>query len=71
MEEDRIVDCIIIVGYLTIIFLRIFNVIQWSWWWILCPFWLLAGGALIGIILGLMIGIPWRIYLNIKEKMNK
>jgi len=68
MNEDRIVDGILIGGYLTIICLRIFNVIQWSWWWILCPFWLALGGALIGLTMGLIIGIPIYINRKIKEK---
>ena len=71
MNDDRIVDIAFIGGYIIIIVLRIINVINWSWLWILCPFWLLAGGALIGIIFGLIFGISWKIYLNIKEKINK
>ena len=71
MNEDRIVDGILIGGYLTIIGLRIFNVIQWSWWWILCPLWLALGGALIGLAVGLIIGIPIYINRKIKEKRNE
>ena len=67
-NEDRFVDIIFILGYLTIIILRIFNVITWSWLWILCPFWLLLGGAIIGLIAGLMISIPIYIYKKFKEK---
>lgn len=66
MNEDRIVDGLIIGGYLTIIILRIFNVIQWSWLWILCPFWLIAGGALLGAIIGLIIGLSLKIYEKIR-----
>lgn len=71
MDEDRIVDGILIGGYLTIIILRIFNVIDWAWKWILIPFWLPLLLSIVGLILGLIIGIPWKIYLKIKEKYCK
>lgn len=71
MDEDRIVDGILIGGYLTIIILRIFNVIDWAWKWILIPFWLPLLLSIAGLILGLIIIIPWKIYLKIKEKYCK
>jgi hypothetical protein len=71
MDDDRIVDWILIGGYLTIIILRIFNVIDWGWKWILIPFWLPLQLSIAGLILALIIGIPWKIYLNIKEKYCK
>ena len=41
-------------GLLGIIFivLKLCEVITWSWWWVLCPFWL---GAAIGLIVALVI----------------
>ena len=66
MDEDRIVDAVFILGYLAIIILRICNIITWSWLWILCPFWIAAGGALIGTILGLIIGLSLRLYKKIR-----
>lgn len=71
MNEDRIVDIAFIIGYLTIIILRICNVIDWSWLWILCPFWLAAGGALIGVILGLGIGLSLKLYRKIRGILNE
>lgn len=67
MEQNRLADIFIIGGYLTIIGLRIFNVINWSWLWILCPFWIAAVGAIIGSIIGLFIGISINIYEKIKR----
>ncbi len=66
MDEDRIVDLLFIGGYLTIVILRIIGIIQWSWFSLLCPFWLIIGGALIGIIAGIMVSIPVIIYRKIR-----
>ena len=71
MDEDRWVDGILIGGYLTIIILRIFNVIQWNWFWILCPFWLIIGGTLVGLIAGLIISIPIIIIKKIRGIKNE
>lgn len=71
MNEDRIADVLLIGGYLTIIGLRIFNVITWSWLWILCPFWIPVVGALVGLIVGLLIGIPIVIYRKIRGIRNE
>ena len=65
---DRIVDGTIIGAYLTIVILRLFNVIDWAWKWILTPFWLPIQLGIAGVIVGIIIGIPWKIYLKIKEK---
>lgn len=43
MDNDRIVDGVLIGSYLTIIILRIFNVITWAWKWILAPIWIPFG----------------------------
>ena len=68
MTEDRFAEGVLILGYLSIIVMRILNVINWSWLWILCPFWLPIAGIILGIILGIIIGIPFDIYTKIKEK---
>ena len=68
MDEDRIADIILILGYLSIIIMRILNIINWSWFWILCPFWLPVAGILLGLVLGVVIGIPFDIYIKTKEK---
>ena len=47
-------------GILTIIFvfLRAFNVIDWSWWWVFSPLWI---SAAIGIGLLIIIGLIYLI----------
>ena len=38
------------------IVLKLLNVIEWSWWWVLAPFWIpLALAAIILIIIGIVI----------------
>ena len=38
------------------IVLKLLHVIEWSWWWVLAPFWIpLAFGAIILIIIGTVI----------------
>ena len=40
----------------TFIVLKLLNVIEWSWWWVLAPFWIpLALAAIILIIIGIAI----------------
>ena len=67
MDEDRIVDGVLICGIITIIILRICNVITWPWKWILAPIWIPLG---IGVILALIFAIVIIIYC-IKEKINE
>lgn len=49
-----------IVGLLGIVFivLKLCNIIDWSWWWVLCPFW-------IGIAIFLLILFVWFILVCI------
>ena len=44
-------------GILTIIFvfLRAFNVISWSWWWVFSPLWILFGASLLIIIIAFLL----------------
>lgn len=46
-------------GLLTIVFitLKLMNVIQWSWVWVLAPLWMPAGIAIITLVLILAIWI--------------
>ena len=47
-------------GILFIVFLilKLCNVINWSWWWVTAPLWILLGIALLCLIIGLIcIGI--------------
>lgn len=43
---------------LTIIFviLRLCNVINWSWWWVFSPLWIVAGLVLLVLIIAGFIG---------------
>lgn len=43
---------------ITFIVLKLCNVITWSWWWVLAPFWIPVGIVLASlIIVGLIVGI--------------
>jgi len=47
-------------GLLTLLFiaLKLLDKIDWSWWWVLSPMWILFGGAiLILIIIGILGGM--------------
>ncbi len=45
------------VGLLTIVFitLKLTNVIDWSWWWVLSPIWITAAIILLFLIIGFII----------------
>lgn len=45
-------------GLLTIIFivLKLLNIINWSWWWVLAPLWLPVGIILIIALILIIIG---------------
>lgn len=51
-------------GLLAIVFivLKLCNVIDWSWWWVLCPIWIPAGIGLvsIGLLLALRSYAIWK-----------
>ena len=71
MDEDRIADVLVIGAYLAIIVLRIYNVINWSWLWILCPFWIPVVGAAVGLIIGSFMGIITLIYKKVRGIKNE
>lgn len=49
--------------------LKLTHVIDWSWWWVTCPFW---GGVVIVIAIFLIIGIIWLIAEGASEiKRNR
>lgn len=55
MDMDRIVDIVICGGVLTIIILKLTNVITIPWLWLLSPLWILVGfGVILAIILTIM-----------------
>ena len=71
MDEDRLADVLVVGAYLAIIVLRIYNVINWSWFWILCPFWIPVVGAAVGIIIGSFMGVIMLIYKKIRGIKNE
>ena len=71
MDKDRIADIFIVGAYLTIIILRLCNAINWSWFWILCPFWMLLVGAAVGLIIGSFMGVIILIYKKIRGIENE
>ena len=71
MDEDRIADVLVVGAYLAIIVLRIYNIINWSWLWILCPFWIPVVGAAVGLIIGSFMGVIVLIYKKIRGIRNE
>jgi hypothetical protein len=63
--EDRICDIIIILGILTVIILKITNVITISWFWLLSPLWIIFG---LGTILAILITISCLIHMKRSKK---
>ena len=47
-----------LIGLLTIVFivLKLLNIINWSWWWVLAPLWLPVGIFLIIALIFIIIG---------------
>lgn len=37
------------------VFLRAFNVISWSWWWVFSPLWISFGASLLFIIIAFLL----------------
>ena len=57
MENYNTISSVSYTGVLTLIFvvLKLCNVIDWSWWWVLCPIWIsFALLFLFNIILGII-----------------
>lgn len=40
-----------------LIVLKLCSVINWSWWWVLCPSWITAGILLIGLVAAVVIAL--------------
>lgn len=49
------------------VILKLCGVINWSWWWVTCPFW--GGVAIIGIIL-IFLGVAF-LGIKIIEKVRE
>ena len=47
------------IGVLTIVFivLKLLNVIDWSWWWVLSPLWISFGLSILVIVIIVIIAI--------------
>ena len=62
-------------GLLTIVFivLKLCNVIDWSWWWVLAPTWIPTGIILLMslVLFGLKKYSVWRIKKEIKKTVKK
>lgn len=68
-KEDRVAECFLIVLLLSVIVLKLTNIIQIPWVWLLCPIWLAFG---LGLVLAIVFTILY-IYeiLFHKEKKNE
>lgn len=56
MKESGGVGLATVIGIVFII-LKLVGVIAWSWWWVLSPFWIPLGLALIAIVSWVAISI--------------
>jgi len=45
---------LLIIG-LVLISLKVWHVIDWSWWWITCPFWLPFAAFIVWVVSGLIL----------------
>lgn len=64
MSEDRITDILIIGIIITVIVLKITNVITISWLWLLSPIWILFG-------IGCALAFVFLIIVAIEHYINK
>lgn len=58
-NTTKVVSSFPVVGVLGVAFivLKLTHVIDWSWWWVLAPFWI--GPAVVAAILTLVLGITF------------
>ncbi len=68
-KEDRIADITLIILLLSVIILKLTNVIQIPWIWLLCPIWLAFGLGLVLAIIFIILYI-YEILFH-KEKKNE
>jgi hypothetical protein len=68
VEKPRRKLRISISPFLTLFFilLKVTGVIDWSWWWVLCPLWLPLAGILLAVVLLIFITCGFVIYRLIK-----
>lgn len=48
----------LVIGLLGIVFitLKLIGIINWSWWWVLAPFWMPFGMTIV-LLVGLIVGL--------------
>lgn len=68
MENYNTTSSVSYTGVLTLIFvvLKLCNVIDWSWWWVLCPIWISFALSLLFIIILGIISI-FAIWMNTRS----
>ena len=44
-----------IIIFLTFFFAKVFNLIDWSWWWVFSPLWLPSAAILVLLIFGCIV----------------
>lgn len=70
MDEDRLADILVIGAIITVIILKITNVIKISWLWLLSPIWILLCAGII-LAIGLTLICLIEELVNKKEKNNE
>ena len=55
--------------FLVFLTLKLTNVINWSWWWITAPLWIIPSAIIIGI--GLLVVVAFIIEMILKKKKKK
>ena len=56
--------------FLVFLTLKLTNVINWSWWWITAPLWIIPSAIIIGIVLLAVVAFVIEMMLS-KNKKNK
>ena len=52
--------------FLVFLTLKLTNVINWSWWWVTAPLWIIPSAIIIGI--GLLVVVAFIIEMILKKK---
>lgn len=65
MSDSKTVNNFNTLGVLGLIFitLKLCNVLPWSWWWVLAPFWI--PGSL--LVVAFIIGLVWSVIASYKK----
>ena len=54
--------------FLVFLTLKLTNVINWSWWWVTAPLWIIPSAIIIGI--SLLVVVAFIIEMILKKKKN-